>query len=156
MPTQTPYYQFLTSPLYLQLDSPLGRWGCHCSLTHQNKYWLGTFCSLAGGQVLLSATSAKPGLDTTSHHKYFLHFYSCSQVRQCSFFPVGHYSLLPALQILFISTWVGWFLRVNHLPLVWSHCEVFRLGFLQWCCSGQSLQFLQRWGAGGFFVIDIG
>lgn len=63
------------------------------------------------GQVLLSALAAKAGLDNTSHHKYFIHFYSCS-------FSMGHYSLLPALQIPLIPTWAGWLLRVNHLPLV--------------------------------------
>lgn len=68
MHTQTPYYQFLTSLFCLQLDRPLGCWGCCCSLTHQNKYWLGTLCSRVGGQVLLSALSAKARLDTTSHH----------------------------------------------------------------------------------------
>lgn len=115
MHTQIPYYQFLTSLLYLQLDLPLGCWGCHCSLIHQNKYWLGTLCSHAGGQVLLSAMSAKSRLDTTSPCKYFVHFYCCSQVRQCSSFSMGHF---PTLQMLLIPTWVGWFLRVNHLPLV--------------------------------------
>lgn len=160
MHTQTQSHQFLTSLLYLQLDRPLGCWGCWaccCSLTHQNKYWLGTLCSRAEGQALLSALSAKARLDTTSSSKYLVRFYSCSQVRQGFSFSMVHYSLLPALQTFLIPTQVGWFLRVNHLPLVdptvWYLVWDFgsNLVVVNPCnsCKGGVLE-------GFFFVTDIG
>lgn len=156
MHTQTPYYQFLTSLLYLQPDSPLGLWGCHCSLTHQNKYWLGTFYSHAGEQVLLSAMSAKARLDTTSHHLpppcSFL--FLLSSQKMLFFF---HGALEPSSSPTdTLHSHVSWVIfEDDPLATGWSHCEVFRSGSLQWSCSGQSLRFLQRWGVLGFFLLLI-
>lgn len=149
MHSQTPYCQFLTSLLYLQLDRPLGCWGCHCSLTHQNKYWLGTLCSRAGGRCCSQLWLQKLGWTTppTTNISFIFIPVLFPWGTTTSFQPYRYPSFPRGL-----GNFRGW--TICHC---WSHCEVFSLGFRLPSCSGQSLQFLQRWGAGfwGFFLLLI-